>query len=326
MIKLVNLSTYKYDMDRFHCNSSEIINFLEKHNIGGVELLNPLMWNENIIPSSIVKGVHLKYYPTWLDFWNNNEEELLRQFNSMEAVKKYYGGTTRESIIEQYRKEIQQADKIGAEYVVFHVAHVQVEHAYTYDYTYNDEEIIDATAELVNEVFKGLNTNIKLLFENLWQRGLTMVNKDMVSRLLEKVDYFNKGFMLDTGHLMNTNLSLKNEKDGIQYILDTVNNLGELKKFIKGIHLNCSLSGEYVTKQIESNPKDKLSFDYMQKNVLFHIMKIDMHKPFSDNTVKQLINIIEPEYVIYEFITRSVEELEEYITIQNKSLQTLSPN
>ncbi|MBZ9632895.1 TIM barrel protein [Clostridium sp. FP1] len=321
MLKLINLSTYKCDMERFHDNSLEITNLLEKHTIDGIELLNSLMWDENIIPSSIVRGVHLKYYPTWLDFWNNNESELLRQFGSHDEIKNYFGGTTRQCIIDQYRKEIQQADKIGAEYIVFHVAHVQVEHAYTYDFTYTDEEIIDATSELINEVFRGLNTNIKLLFENLWLPGLTFLNKDILLRLLEKVNYSNKGFMLDTAHLMNTNFDLTNEKEGIQYILDTVNNLGELKKFIKGIHLNCSVSGEYIKEQIQANRKCKLPFNKMKENVLFHIMKIDMHKPFSDTDVKRIIDFIDPEYVIYEFITRSLEELEEYITIQNKALQ-----
>ncbi len=287
----------------------------------GVELLNSLMWDEKILPSNIVRGVHLKYYPTWLDFWNNKESELLRQFGSMNEIINYYGGTTKKCIIEHYRKEIQQADKIGAQYVVFHVAHVQVEHSYTYDFTYTDEEVIDATAELINEVFKGLDTNIKLLFENLWIPGLTMLKKDMLLRLLESVHYCNTGFMLDTGHLMNTNLDLNNEKEGIQYILDTVNNLYELKKFIKGIHLNCSLSGKYVKEQIQSNLKNTLSFNDMKENVYSHIMKIDMHKPFSDISVKKLIDLINPEYVIYEFITSSLEELEAYITIQNKALQ-----
>lgn len=317
----MNLSTYQCDMERFHCNSSEIADFLEKHRVDGVELLNSLMWDENIIPSSIVRGVHLKYFPTWLDFWNNNQSELLRQFGSMEEVTNCFGGTTRQCIIDHYIKEIQQADKLGAEYVVFHVAHVQVEHSYTYDFTYTDEEIIDATAELINEVFKCLNTNIKLLFENLWVPGITMLSKDMLLRLLEAVQYSNSGFMLDTGHLMNSNFALTNEKEGIQYILDTVNNLGELKKFIKGIHLNCSLSGKYVKDQIQANHKCKLPFDEMKENVLFHIMKIDMHKPFSDIDAKKLINFINPEYVIYEFITNSLEELDEYITIQNKALQ-----
>lgn len=323
MLKLINLSTYKYDMDRFHCDSLEITNLLEKHNMHGIELLNPIMWDENIIPTKTIKGVHLKYYPVWLDFWNNNTKELLRQFGSMDEVKSYYGGTTRECIIGDYRKEIQVADKMGAQYVVFHVSHVQLEHVYTYDFTYSNAEVIDATAELVNEVFKGLDTNIEILFENLWWPGLTMLHKDAIYRLLEKVDYLNKGIMLDTGHLMNTNFNLKDEKQGIQYILDTINNLGELKNFIKGIHLNCSLSGEYVMEEIKKVSKGELIYDEIKESVLFHVMKLDMHKPFTDGDVKKIIELIKPEYVVYEFITTSLEEFEEYITIQNKALKTL---
>lgn len=323
MIKLINLSTYKYDMDRFHCDTLEITNLLEKHNIQGVELLNPILWDENIIPKKIIKGVHLKYYPVWLDFWNNNSEELLRQFGNMDEVRSYYGGSTRESMIEDYRKEIQVADKMGAQYVVFHVCHVELAHVYTYDFTYSDEEVIDATADLVNEIFEGLDTNIQILFENLWWPGLTMINKEMVSRLLDKVRYSNKGFMLDTGHLMNTNFNLKDEKQGIQYILDTISNLGELKNYIKGIHLNCSLSGEYVMEETKKQSKCELIYDEIKERVLFHVMKLDMHKPFKDRDVKKIIELVKPEYVIYEFITRSLEEFDEYITTQNEALEIL---
>lgn len=52
--------------------------------------------------------------------------------------------------------------------------------------------------------------------------------------------------MLDTGHLMNTNPELQTEQDGIEYILKTVKALGEDRKLIRGLHLNCSLSGDYV--------------------------------------------------------------------------------
>ena len=52
-------------------------------------------------------------------------------------------------------------------------------------------------------------------------------------------------------------------------------------------------------------------------------MKLDMHKPFTDGDVKKIIELIKPEYVVYEFITTSLEEFEEYITIQNKALKTL---
>lgn len=120
---------------------------------------------------------------------------------------------------------------------------------------------------------------------------------------------------------MNTNFNIKDEKQGIQYILDTISNLGKTKSFIKGIHLNCSLPGEYVMEEIKKLSNCELIYDEIKESVPFHVMKVDMHKPFTDGYVN--IEFIKPEYVVYEFITRSLEEFEEYISIQNKTLEIL---
>lgn len=317
MLKLMNLSTYNYDVERFDCNKNNIINFLKKHKMNGIELLHPIGLDENIIPCNLVKGVHLKYYPTWLDFWNNNTQELLKQFKSLDVIEKYYGGTNREIMIEHYKKEIKMADKIGAEYAVLHVSHVQEKHVFNYDFTYTDEEIIDAASDLINEVFKGMDTNIKLLFENEWWPGFTMLSYENAYRLLDKVNYSNKGFVLDTSHLMNTNLNLKSEKQGIEYIINTVKNLGELKNLIKGIHLNCSLSGEYVMKKINSTRGKEFTFPPMSEEIFMHVFNIDSHKPFTDTCVKKLLDFIKPEYLVYELVASYIGELEKYIETQD---------
>lgn len=321
MLKLVNLSTYKYDLERFNCDYKKISNFLDKHNLDGIELLNPLMWDESFIPKAIIKGIHLKYYPIWLDFWNDNKEELIAQFENMDNVEVYYGGKDRNCIIDQYKKEIKLATELGAEYVVFHVGHVQLKHVYNYEFTYTDSQIIDATVELVNEIFRDLDTNILLLFENVWWPGLTMRDKNIVSRLIEEIDYENKGFMLDTAHLMNSNLNLESEKEGIEFVLDTIEDLGDLKNYIKGIHLSCSLSKDYVLKEIENSKKleSEMSYGEMNIDAYRHVINIDEHKPFTEKSIKKLINFINPEYLVYEFITYSLEQLEIYIETQDNS-------
>jgi DNA-binding MltR family transcriptional regulator len=324
MLKLTNFSTYNYDLERFNYDHNKIKFFLERHNMDGFELLNPIMWQENIIPQKLVKGVHLKYYPTWLDFWNGNRKALLDQFKSMDVVEKYYEGISKEVMIQHYRKEIEMATKMGAEYVVFHVAHVQVEHTYDYNFTYSDDEVMDASIDLINKVFKNLNTNVKLLFENLWWPGFTMLDKDIAFKLLNKVQYSNKGFMLDTAHLMNTNLYLKDEKQGIEYIINTINALGELKSSIKGIHLNCSLSGEYVLEQIKNKKYQEKEFDLnpLSEEIFMHVFRIDSHKPFTDKSIKKLVEFINPEYLVYEFVANSIEQLEQYIETQDSSMGT----
>ncbi|WP_027623815.1 TIM barrel protein [Clostridium lundense] len=319
MLKLINFSTFDYDIKRFNYNSNKLISFLNKYNIDGVELLNPIGWQEKFIPKKIVKGVHLKYYPIWLDFWKSDTKELLKQFKSNDNIEKLYGGTNREVIVDQYKKEIIAADKTGAEYVVFHVAHVQLEHAFTYSFTYSDSEVIEATVELINEIFKDLNTHIKLLFENLWWPGLTMLEPDIMYKLLEKINYKNKGFMLDTAHLINTNFHLEDEKKAINYLLDKINNLGELKNFINGIHLNYSLSGKYVLDQINKYRKGGLDLTEINNEVYMHICNIDKHQPFRDKEVRKIVSSINPQYLIYEFSTSSFKQLEDYIKVQDEA-------
>ena len=44
-----------------------------------------------------------------------------------------------------------------------------------------------------------------------------------------------------------------------------------------------------------------------------HIFRIDKHEPFTAAGVKGLVERIAPMYVTYEYITRSREELAEYL-------------
>jgi hypothetical protein len=52
--------------------------------------------------------------------------------------------------------------------------------------------------------------------------------------------------------LMNTNTELNTEEASVEYILNIIRNLEEMSDYIKGIHLNSSLSGEYVKEIITS--------------------------------------------------------------------------
>lgn len=321
MLKIINLSTYRFDMDRYENNSENINKFLKNHKVDAIELLAPLGYQEELISKDIIKGVHLKHYPMWLDFWNGNKEGLLEDFNSVEDVINFYGGNSKKDIIDHYKKEIKAAESLNAEYAVFHVSHVKLNHCYSYDFTYTDKNVIDSTIELVNEIFKDLDTNINILFENLWWPGLRMVDCELVKYFIENIEYENKGFMLDTGHLLNTNLNINTEEEGIDFLIDTVNNLGELKEYIKGIHLSKSISSKYVKEQISKFSNTSKKIDVFNEEVYFHVAKIDEHKPFTNKKIKELLNIINPKYLVYEFITTSLDELSEYINIQDEALE-----
>lgn len=321
MIKLMNFSNYSTELDRFLSDYNKIKQFLKKHDLQGLEIIQADKWDARIIPASLIKGLHMRFWPIWLDFWRGDKAELIRQFGDVASYSHYYGGESRESMMEYYRNEIKTACDMGVEYVVFHVSHVQLEHCYNYRFTYNDYEVIEAFIEMINELLDGVHANFELLLENQWWPGLTFLDKTVAVRLMEGIRYHNKGFMLDIGHLMNTNTELSTEAEAAVYILEVLGKLEELSLNIRGIHLNSSLSGKYVKKQIQRNaynPKDSFFNRYL--NSFEHIARIDRHVPFAHSSIKSVIDFVNPQYLVYEFITDSFEELERYVETQSKAL------
>lgn len=315
MLQLFNLSTYEEDLQVFGRDSKSLLRFLNEHGLDGLELLIDQPWEETMIPRAVVTGVHLRYWSNWLDFWVGNRDSLQIQFGSEDNVVKYYGGVNRYALVDKYREELDKAIATGAEYAVFHVSNARLNELFTYDFAYNDEQVIDGTIELVNAITEGLNSNIKILFENLWWPGLTLTNKKLAARLLEKTNYPHKGFMLDTGHLMNTNHSLQTQLEGIEYVVEVVKRLGELKSSIYGIHLHYSLSGRYILQHLNRSAS---SFD--KDNIMSHILKIDQHLPFTDSAIERIVNYIQPKYLIHEFMFSSYRELSEAIRTQQAAL------
>lgn len=156
------------------------------------------------------------------------------------------------------------------------------------------------------------NTGMKLKkiikeIENNDESTITVDKANYIALLRDK----NVGIMLDTGHLMNTNPELQTEEDGIEYILKTVKALGEDRKLIRGLHLNCSLSGDYV-KTFER------VFDSESSNIerMKHVIKIDQHRPFTDKAVQKLLRFIKPDYVVHELAYRDFSDFEKNIEVQ----------
>ena len=67
-------------------------------------------------------GVHLRYFDSWLDFWNGKLEMLSKEYGSFEKVKEIFGGLDRSCILKRFREDLERARKLKARYVVFHVA------------------------------------------------------------------------------------------------------------------------------------------------------------------------------------------------------------
>ena len=224
-------------------------------------------------------------------------------------------GPNREKTIAHYRSDLDYAVRMGAEYVVFHVLQPGREDGMQLpvrdDCT--DREVIDMAADFINELLDGQEYDLWFLMENLWLPGLTFLHPEDTRALIGQVHYKKKGFMLDTGHYLHTNLDLQTQDEAVEYLHEMLDQQEDMIPYIKGIHLQQSLTGDYVKQWLQT--PHKLPEDPAERfrAVYEHIFQIDRHEPFTAAGVPALVKRIDPLYVTYEYITRSREELAEYL-------------
>ncbi len=295
----MNFTTSYDDIIRFR-SAEDLQSFYREHGCDGLELM-PLPYStaeapdvylspENcpLIAQGMVTGIHCCCIGDWL---NRNREELLGH----------------------YRKDLDYAMRLGAEYVVFHVVQVDDEEGFTYQRKHTDREVIDAAAAFINELLDGQNYTFWFLMENLWWPGLTFLDSDDTRALMEQVHYEKKGFMLDTGHYLHTDLELRTQEEAVAALHRMLDEQEDMISYIKGIHLQQSLTGDYVKEwlamphELPTDPAERFC------KVYEHIFQIDRHEPFTGEGVKGLVERIDPLYVTYEYITRSREELAQYL-------------
>ncbi|MGM9605846.1 MAG: sugar phosphate isomerase/epimerase family protein [Faecousia sp.] len=253
------------------------------------------------MPKDLIIGYHILFYPDWLDFYWENRTALLRKFGSLEAARSFYGGPGPEVLLDQYRADLNRAEDLGARYVVFHVSDVSIEEGYTYQWLHTDEEVIDASVEVINTLLGERVYSFDFLVENQWWPGFTFTEPDKTARLLGGIRYPRKGIMLDTGHLMNANTSLRTQAQGAAFIRDMLDRHGSLAGMIRGVHLHQSLSGAYVERNRGAVPSG-LPNDYGERfRVSYsHILRVDRHLPWSDPAILPVLERIAPEYITHE--------------------------
>lgn len=284
---------------------------LAENNIDGVEGI----WAGTDIPADFPKpllvGYHLTFFPDWLDFYRDDQKQLAHKFGSAAEAYRFFGGRGAEYIMERYRADLRRAAALGAAYVVFHVSDTSHEESYTYKWFHTDKEVLDASLEIINELLPAASEyKFRLLLENQWWPGFRFTDPHITAYLLENVYYANCGIMLDTGHLLNTNLDLQTQAAGAAYIHKILDAHGELGRAVKGLHLHQSLSGSYVRAHCGRLPADYPREDgaAQSRYTYGHVQKIDTHSPWTDGAVRGVIERISPLYITHELKSWQPEE------------------
>jgi hypothetical protein len=215
------------------------------------------------------------------------------------------------------------ARQLGSSYVVFHLAQSEFEYIYHWRFPWDWRETINMCADILNDTLADSGFDGELLLENLWWPGsFRAINPEEIEYALSRVAYSRTGIVFDTGHMLNTNQDIRSEKQGIEFLIRMVRSLGEIGKTIRGVHLTRSLSGEYVT-QTRNSPAPPLShgtFWQRYRQAIEHVNRIDEHAPFEDAAIAGLFEILEPEYVTYEFSYRSQKEWMDKIRRQRRAM------
>lgn len=324
MKTLFHLSTTPKQLRMFEEDWEEIRQFVSKNQMDGIELGLTLDYELDKIPKEIVQGVHLSFYPMWLDFWRENEEKLNQIFLTKEEQEAYYRGSKPACLVESYRVQYERAKALGAKYMVFHVSHVLPEDSFTWKFDYTDKEVMEAAVELINLAFPKEEDGPLLLFENLWWPGLNYKDPDLTKWFIEMIEYPNKGYLVDIAHLILNNAQVGTEQEAYKYIKSTIEALGETRKWIKGMHLNKALPKRYMQRDHRYLlTKYQEAKDSRQKLAILkkHINELDGHTPFDHPVAKQIVDLIKPEYCVYETAPESRYELAYFIKRQNTVLK-----
>ena len=92
MQELLNISDHACDtLGVLDGDLSRLVALLQQGGISGIELMVTGYGDPAFFPTETVHGVHLRFWPNWLDFWLGNEEELQKEFGSRENVAAVFG-------------------------------------------------------------------------------------------------------------------------------------------------------------------------------------------------------------------------------------------
>lgn len=315
-MKLLSFIPTSKTMDHFDGSWKNINNYIKELGLDGIETMIGTYHPTSYLKDANVIGLHLLYFPTWLDLWREDLSALKENFGSLERAKGCFGGTTKDVLIDHYKKEFENAKTLGVKYMVFHVSHVNPRDIFTFNFSYTSREVIEATVELINEVFKG--DGPLLLLENLFWPGLDLSSNEDTRYLLDSINYKNKGLLLDTSHLICTNKNISSYDEGADYILNKLEDLGDLVNYIYGIHLNSSTPFSYLNNDFSDNLSRWSKANELERYhiEIDHIKNIDTHSVFRSSKVKKILEKIPYHFLTLELSYDTIDDLETLVKEQ----------
>lgn len=263
---------------------------------------------------SLTVGCHLSYWPDWLNFYLGRKDLYTSDFPTEQSIRDSFGGTTVEDWEKKIRRNIEAALAEEPEYLVWHVANCTIEETWTRHFRYGNKDVLKAASEVYGRVADAVPPSVSVLFENVFWPGLYRMEPEDVDYFFSLLPGNNVGIMLDTGHLMNTNWNIRSEEEGADYICQVIDRLGSLKSLIRGIHMSCSISGEY--QKNHRNVPEIITPQVISR----HISSIDQHRPFQTDAARRIVEKIGPDFLTHELFGEDMGIPREKIIMQRNAV------
>lgn len=325
--RLLNFSTHPGEPEMFHDDWNEAAQFLDRWEFDGFEIYPVGDYPCAAIRPDIVAAIHLRFFVILAPIWREDRKRLLEIFGDWETVEHFYGGRVAdrgaEWIAAFYARQLDLAEHLGCEYVVFHPAHCELDHVFNWRFPWRVDDTLALSADVVNAATRRSRFSGYILFENLWWPGSFRLDDPReYDALVSRVDHPNCGIALDTGHLLNKNPALNDERQAADYLSDCVDNLGEVAREIRTVHLTKSLSGDYVREsRAWTDPWGEARTFWEKLDVARrHVGRIDQHMAFEESHVGAVVEKIAPQNVVFEFTFRNMAEWEVKIAAQKTAL------
>ena len=306
MKHLLSYSVYQ-DIGFFGKTPRELLNGMR---CDGLEMLTSYEHPpESHLPFS--SSVHLPYATDWIAAWKGKPYDM----DDYQSLYYMYGRSP-EEVVGNISKAIDLASDFSPPYGIMHLGDGSVPHLHCHEQPYTDDCVITEFAEVMNRVaasMPGGEPPFRILFENLWWPGLRMTDGKGFRLLDRKIEFSNWGLCIDTGHLMSCFPRIYTEQDGIDTLADVFSGYDQdIVDKVETVHFHYSASGEYRETFEDVTPGDKPIKEFII-GMYPHISKIDQHMPFSDPRCKELLDILQPEYVTHEMPGSAEGPIEDFI-------------
>ncbi len=292
-LHLLSHSVYSYD-DPIGADAKGVLGGI---GADGVELLTSF---DRPDPSlrDIAVSVHLPHAIDWMAAWEGEPLDL-----HGDSALFYMYGRSREEVVSNLGGAIRNAATLGPAYGVLHAADCAVADLNRRSYSRDSRHVLETFVEMVNTVastFPGGEPPFRILFENLWWPGLRLVDDSDYRYLAGRVEFSNWGICLDTGHLMNCLPGIRSQSDGVEALAGIFDGYcSDLIDSIETVHLHWSASWDYRS-SFEERECDGPLEDFIA-SAFPHISNIDNHRPYTDPRVADLVSLLDPQYLTYEF-------------------------